>query len=80
MELKHRYRSCGLRRQSPFNRTSMELKRMIGDIPYNTTSAFNRTSMELKPNQTLIFLLFTLLTFNRTSMELKPIMMDSLRL
>ena len=57
----------------PFNRTSMELKRVVDlPAPQLTRPAFNRTSMELKRCGDTEFITRELIAFNRTSMELKP--------
>ena len=63
----------------PFNRTSMELKRVMDPFFSVGLWTFNRTSMELKLCPNLYFSHFHF-SFNRTSMELKLLIQVSLNL
>ena len=53
-----------------FNRTSVELKLIVDDEPYEVWIAFNRTSVELKLIRSFL-VDFQIFAFNRTSVELK---------
>ena len=54
-----------------FNRTSLELKRLMVKLWRSYALSFNRTSLELKPFHAYRHIRFTAMTFNRTSLELK---------